>query len=84
MLEDPVITAIARDHSRSPAQIIIRWHLQEGLILNVKSTRPDRIAENIGVFDFELSAEDMYRIEALDRPDDGKIGAQPAEWNEVY
>lgn len=84
MLADPVIAAIARDHGRSPAQIIVRWHLQEGLILNVKSTRTDHIAENIAVFDFELSAEDMYRIEALDRPDDGKIGAQPAEWNEVY
>ena len=77
MLEDPVIGTIARDHGKTPAQIIIRWHLQEGLILNVKTSRPDRMAENIGVFDFELTAEDVYRIEALDRPEDGRIGAQP-------
>lgn len=83
MLEDSVIAAIARDHGRSPAQIIIRWHLQEGLILNIKSTRPEHMADNLAVFDFELTAEDVYRIEALDRPDDGKIGAQPAEWNET-
>ena len=76
-MPDPVIGTIARDHGKTPAQIIIRWHLQEGLILNVKTSRPDRMAENIGVFDFELTAEDVYRIEALDRPEDGRIGAQP-------
>ena len=83
MLENAAIAAIARDHGRTPAQIILRWHLQEGLIVNVKSGSPERMAENIGVFDFELTAEDVYRIEALDRPDDGKIGAQPAEWNQA-
>ena len=83
LLEDPAIGAIARDHGRTPAQIIVRWHLQEGLILNVKSARPDHMADNIAALDFELTAEDIYRIEALDRPEDGKIGAQPAEWNEA-
>ena len=84
VLDDPTIAAIARDHGKTAVQIIARWHLQEGLILNPKSTRPDRMAENIAVFDFQLSAEDVYRIEALDRPEDGRIGAQPSEWNEVY
>jgi 2,5-diketo-D-gluconate reductase A len=83
-LNDPVIGAIARDHGKTPAQVILRWHLQEGLILSPKSARPDRIIENFGVLDFTLTAEDVYRIEALDRPDDGKIGAQPAEWNQVF
>ena len=83
LLEDPAIGAIARDHGRTPAQIIVRWHLQEGLILNVKSARPDHMADNIAALDFELTAEDIYRIEALDRPEDGKIGAQPAEWNDA-
>jgi 2,5-diketo-D-gluconate reductase A len=82
-LDDPTIAAIARDHHKTPAQIIIRWHLQEGLLLNPRSTRPDRMAENLAVFDFELTAEDVYRIEALDRPDDGRIGAPPSEWNEA-
>jgi 2,5-diketo-D-gluconate reductase A len=82
-LQDPVIAAIAKDYGKTPAQVIIRWHLQEGLILSPKSTRPDRMAQNFDVFDFTLTAEDVYRIEALDRPDDGKIGAQPAEWNQL-
>jgi len=82
-LQDPVIAAIAKDYGKTPAQVIIRWHLQEGFILSPKSTRSDRMAQNFNVFDFTLNAEDVYRIEALDRPDDGKIGAQPAEWNQV-
>ncbi|MEO7223338.1 MAG: aldo/keto reductase [Devosia sp.] len=80
-LLDPSITAIAKAHKKTPAQIIIRWHLQEGLILQPRSTRADRMAENINVFDFTLTAEDVYRIEALDRPDHGRIGVAPSEWN---
>lgn len=82
-LLDPSITAIAKAHRKTPAQIIIRWHLQEGLILHPRSTRPERMAENINVFDFTLTAEDVYRIEALDRPDDGRIGIEPSQWNQV-
>ncbi|MEO6013319.1 MAG: aldo/keto reductase [Devosia sp.] len=78
---DPTITAIARKHGRNPAQIILRWHVQEGLLLNCKSANPVRIAENFALFDFELDAEDIYRIEAMDRPESGKIGAEPSEWN---
>jgi 2,5-diketo-D-gluconate reductase A len=82
-LLDPSITAIAKAHKKTPAQIVIRWHLQEGLILHPRTTRPDRMAENINVFDFTLTAEDVYRIEALDRPDTGRIGMPPGEWNSV-
>jgi 2,5-diketo-D-gluconate reductase A len=82
-LLDPAVTAIAKAHKKTPAQIIIRWHLQEGLILHPRTTHADRMAENIGVFDFTLTAEDVYRIEALDKPDDGRIGIQPSEWNSV-
>lgn len=82
-LDDPVIATIARTHGRTPAQVILRWHLQEGLIVSPKSTRPDRMAQNLDVFDFSLSAEDVYRIEALDRSDEGRIGARPAEWNQL-
>ncbi len=84
LLEDPVIAEIARKERKTPAQIIIRWHLQQGLSLCPKSTRPERIAENIDVFGFQLDAEDMYRIEALDRPETGKIGADPADWNLIF
>ncbi|MEO8759008.1 MAG: aldo/keto reductase [Devosia sp.] len=80
LLDDPAIVTIAARHSRTPAQILLRWHIQEGLILCPKSSQPERIAENFALFDFALDAEDMYRIEALDDPH-GRIGAAPAEWN---
>lgn len=83
VLQDPAIDAIAKTHGRTPAQIVLRWHLQEGLILYPKSMRPEHMAENLKVFDFTLTAEDVYRIEALDQPD-GRIGVPPAEWNQTY
>ena len=57
-LDDPVIGAIARAHGKSPAQVMLRWGLQEGRSVIPKSTKPARIAENIDMFDFELSAEE--------------------------
>ncbi len=84
LFDDPVIRGLADKHSKTPAQVIIRWHLQDGLILNPRSTRPERIAENIGVFDFTLDAEDMYRIEALDSPEQGRIGPDPKDWNRIF
>ncbi len=71
VLAAPAIGVIARKHARTPAQIIIRWHLQEGLLVGPGATRPAQLAENRDVFGFALDAEDMYRIEALDRPEDG-------------
>jgi len=70
-LDDPVIGAIAYAHSKSPAQVILRWGLQEGRSVIPKSTNPTRIAENIDVFDFELSADE---ITAIDRLDTGRRG----------
>src|SRR6266581_880358 len=65
-LDDPVIGAIARAHGKSPAQVMLRWGLQEGRSVIPKSTKPARIAENIDVFDFELSAEEITAIDGLD------------------
>jgi diketogulonate reductase-like aldo/keto reductase len=65
-LEDPVITQIARAHSRTPAQVMLRWGLQHGRSVIPKSTKPQRIAENFDVFDFELSADQLAAIDALD------------------
>jgi diketogulonate reductase-like aldo/keto reductase len=70
-LEDPIITEIAKTHSKSPAQVMLRWHLQQGRSVIPKSTKPHRIAENFGVFDFDLSADDLS---AIDRLDTGKRG----------
>ena len=70
-LDDGTIGRIAAAHSKSPAQVMLRWHLQEGRSAIPKSTKAHRIAENFDVFDFELSDEEMTAIDALDT---GKSG----------
>jgi diketogulonate reductase-like aldo/keto reductase len=65
-LDDPVIADIARTHGKTPAQVMLRWGLQHGRSVIPKSTKSGRIAENIDVFDFELSAEEMTAVDALD------------------
>ena len=76
-LADPVVGAVANKHGRTPAQVIIRWHLQNGLIVIPKSVTPSRIRENIDVFGFELDGGDMAALAALDHPD-GRIGPDPS------
>ena len=76
VLDDPTIKAIAGKHGKSPAQAIIRWHLDEGLIVIPKSSDPGRIRQNLDVFDFALDAEDRRRIAELDSPE-GRIGPNP-------
>jgi 2,5-diketo-D-gluconate reductase A len=65
-LQDPTITEIAAAHGKTAAQIMLRWHLQQGRSAIPKSTNPARIAENYDVFDFELTANDLTRIDTLD------------------
>jgi 2,5-diketo-D-gluconate reductase A len=79
-LSDPVIGAIAARHGRTPAQIIIRWHLDTGHIAIPKSVTAHRIAENIEVFDFKLDTADLAAIAGLDSPD-GRIGPDPTMAN---
>jgi diketogulonate reductase-like aldo/keto reductase len=76
VLDDPAIGAIAESHDRSPAQVIIRWHLQSGNIVIPKSVTPERIAENFRAFDFELSDAEMAQVDGLDRGD--RLGPDPA------
>jgi 2,5-diketo-D-gluconate reductase A len=66
LLEDGRLRALADEHGRSPAQIVLRWHIQLGNIVFPKSVTPSRIAENIDVFDFALSDQDMAAIGGLD------------------
>lgn len=76
LLGDPVVTRIAAEVDRSPAQVIIRWHLQLGNIVIPKSVTPERIVQNFDVFGFELSAEQMSALTGLDSGT--RTGADPA------
>lgn len=75
-LDDPLVRELAAKHGKSPAQIILRWHVENGLLLISKSVRPARIDENFRVFDFSLDADDLVRMQQLDRPD-GRLGPDP-------
>jgi len=76
VLTDPVIGAIAAKHGRPPAQIVLRWHLQNDLIVIPKASSRARQAENLDIFGFRLDEGDMHAIAALDRQD-GRIGPDP-------
>ncbi len=77
LLTDPVIVAIAERLGRTPAQVVLRWHLQLGLVVIPKTATASRVVENFDVFSFDLTAEDMAAIESLDRGADGRIGPNP-------
>lgn len=77
LLQDPAIAQIAAKHGKTAAQVIIRWHLDSGLMVIPKSANPTRIAQNIDVFDFSLDAADIDVIAALDDPN-GRIGPNPS------
>jgi diketogulonate reductase-like aldo/keto reductase len=77
ILADETITAIGRKYSKTPAQVILRWHIDNGFIVIPKSVTPSRIRENVDVFDFSLDADDMRAIEGLDSAS-GRVGPDPA------
>ncbi|WP_326769052.1 aldo/keto reductase [Streptomyces sp. NBC_01591] len=79
LLEVPTVVAIARKHNRTPAQVVLRWHIQTGNVVIPKSVTPSRIVENLDVFGFELDADDLAAFAALD---EGKrLGPNPGEFN---
>ena len=79
LFEEQVITDAAEAHEKSPAQIVIRWHLQMGNILFPKSNRMERMTENFNVFDFDLTHTEVTMISALERS--GRVSAHPNEVN---
>ncbi|MFI6333906.1 aldo/keto reductase [Streptomyces sp. NPDC050535] len=79
LLEVPAIVAIAQKHGRTPAQIVLRWHLQLGNVVIPKSVTPSRIKENIDVFDFSLDDEDIAAVSALN--EDRRVGTAPVAFN---
>ncbi|MEQ2465353.1 aldo/keto reductase [Niallia hominis] len=81
LLEEPILVELAKKYNKSPAQIIIRWDIQTGVVTIPKSVKPHRIAENKDVFDFELSEEDMDKISALNQ--DQRMFANPDTFSKV-
>lgn len=79
LLEVPAIVAIAQKHGRTPAQVVLRWHLELGNIVIPKSATPSRIKENIEVFDFSLDTEDLAAISALN--ENRRLGPDPTTFN---
>lgn len=79
LLEVTAIVAIAQKHNRTPAQVVLRWHLQIGNVVIPKSVTPSRIRENIEVFDFTLDTEDLAAISALN--EDRRIGPDPSTFD---
>jgi len=80
-LGDETIARIAADHDKTVAQVILRWHVQHGTIAIPKSARPERMAENLDVFDFELSAEEIASIDGLDKGT--RVGPDPDTYEGV-
>ncbi|MCX4835384.1 aldo/keto reductase [Streptomyces sp. NPDC102364] len=76
VLDDEIVTALARKYDRSPAQIVLRWHLQLGNVVIPKSVTPSRIRENIAVFDFELASDDIAALAGLETGE--RVGPDPA------
>ncbi|MER5442677.1 aldo/keto reductase [Streptomyces sp. NPDC002790] len=79
LLEVPAIIAIAQKHGRTPAQVVLRWHIELGNVVIPKSVTPSRIKENIDVFGFELDTEDLGAISALN--EDRRLGGDPATFD---
>ncbi|GEK34774.1 aldo/keto reductase [Kurthia sibirica] len=79
LLDNDVLTSIAKQYNKTAAQIILRWDIQSGIVTIPKSMTPSRIAENLNIFDFELSAEHMATIDALN--EDFHYGSNPEVFN---
>ena len=82
VLGDPVLARVAEAHGVSPAQAVLRWHLQQGRIVIPKSVTPQRIRENIDVFGFVLDEAQMAAIDALDAGEAGRTGKVPGDFND--
>ena len=83
VLDEPAITRTARVHGRTPAQVVLRWHIQRGDVVFPKSVSPARMRENFALFDFSLNDQDMAAISALNRGDAGRSGPDPDTYDHV-
>src|SRR3954447_1224880 len=83
VLKDPAIATIAERVGKSTAQVTLRWHVQLGHIIFPKSTTPSRIEENFDICDFELTADDLTAISALDKGEEGRTGPNPDSFDYI-
>ncbi|MDT5065852.1 MAG: 2,5-diketo-D-gluconate reductase [Mycobacterium sp.] len=83
VLDDPVVERIAKAINKSPAQVVLRWHVQRGDIVFPKSVSPDRMKSNYELFDFELDAADIDALSALDKGESGRTGPNPDVFDRV-
>lgn len=77
VLDDATIGEIASAHGKTPSQVTLRWHVQRGDVVFPKSMSRERMVENFGIFDFELSDDEVARISGLDQGEDGRTGPNP-------
>ena len=83
ILDDAVLLGISEAHGRTPAQVALRWHLQRGDIIFPKSVTPGRMQQNIEIFDFELTDEQMSAVDGLDKGENGRRGPHPDEMDVI-
>jgi 2,5-diketo-D-gluconate reductase A len=83
VLDDPAVVAVAQAVGRTPAQAVLRWHVQRGDVIFPKSTTPSRMRENFELFDFTLSEDQMAALSALDRGEAGRTGPDPDTFDYV-
>ncbi|AVL77932.1 aldo/keto reductase [Staphylococcus cohnii] len=79
ILEDDIVKSVASEINKTPAQVIIRWNIEHGVVVIPKSVTPSRIEENLNVFDFELTKEHIERLDSLN--EDKRIGPNPSEYS---
>ena len=83
LLRDPAVTAVAATHGVSPVQVILRWHVQLGVVPLPKASSPERQRENLDVFSFELTTHEMNALTGLARPDGRTNDQDPAVYEEL-
>jgi 2,5-diketo-D-gluconate reductase A len=83
VLDAPTITEIAEAHGRTPSQVTLRWHVERGDIVFPKSMKRSRMEENFAIFDFSLSDDEVHRISALDKGEDGRTGPNPNTFDHI-
>jgi 2,5-diketo-D-gluconate reductase A len=83
IVDDPVVTRVAERLGRTPAQVTLRWHLDQGHVIFPKSVTPERIRQNLEILDIELTADAVAAIDTLDRGEDGRIGPDPDTFDYV-